>query len=239
VKSIDLTKYGISKRRLPRHVAIIMDGNGRWAKQKKLPKIEGHREGIESVRDIVESCGVIGIQYLTLYTFSEENWRRSVTEIKDLMSLLYRHLESELDELSKNRVRVEFMGRLHKLPGRVRQRMMNMVESTRNNAGLRLTLAVSYGGRAEIVDAVRKIIDSGVKRVTEKSFKKYLYAPDMPDPDLLIRTSGEQRISNFLLYQIAYSEIFITPLLWPDFRTNEFLQAIHEYQRRNRRFGGA
>lgn len=238
MRGIDLKKYKINKRRLPRHIAIIMDGNGRWAEQRKLKRIEGHREGIESVRNIIESCGEIGISYLTLYTFSEENWRRPITEIREIMGLLSNHLDSELPELNKNKVKVQFIGRLHKLGKDIRRKIKKMVDVTQNNTGLCLTLALSYGGRAEIIDAVRKIIRSGVRRINEKSFKKYLYAPNLPDPDLLIRTSGEQRISNFLLYQIAYTEILITPVLWPDFRTAELLQAIYEYQQRIRRFGG-
>ncbi|MDI6840810.1 MAG: isoprenyl transferase [bacterium] len=234
---IDLAKHGIDKNKLPNHIAIIMDGNGRWAKNRGLPRIEGHREGIESVRDIVESCGDIGISNLTLYTFSEENWNRPMSEITELMKLLTHTLESELYELNKNKVRVQFIGRLHKLPYSVRTRMQKMIETTKNNTGLNLTLALSYGGRSEIIDAVRKIIRSNVKRIDERTFKKYLYAPELPDPDLLIRSSGEQRISNFLLYQIAYTEIYITPVLWPDFRTAELIQAIQEYQRRKRKFG--
>lgn len=237
MKNVDLSKYRIDKSRLPRHIAIIMDGNGRWAKEKKLPRIKGHKEGIESVREIVETCGAIDIPYLTLYTFSEENWCRPLTEIKEIMNLLYDHLESELYELNRNRVKVQFIGRLHKLSRKIRARMEKMVEITKNNTGLCLTLAISYGGRAEIIDAVHKIINSEVKRINEKTFKKYLYTSNLPDPDLLIRTSGEQRISNFLLYQIAYSEIYISPVFWPDFRTNDLLQAIYEYQCRERRFG--
>jgi undecaprenyl diphosphate synthase len=159
-------------------------------------------------------------------------------EVREIMNLLYEHLESELDELNKNQVKVQFIGRLHKLPRKIQTRIEKMIFVTQNNKGLCLTLAISYGGRAEIVDAVKKIIALGVKKITAKSFKKYLYLPDLPDPDLLIRTSGEQRISNFLLYQIAYTELYITPTLWPDFRTTHLLQAIHNYQQRERRFGG-
>ena len=235
---MDLAKYKIDKSKLPRHIAIIMDGNGRWAKDKGLPRIDGHREGIESVREIVESCGALGIPYLTLYTFSEENWSRPTSEIRNLMRLLSKSLESEIDKLNENRVRVWFMGRLYKLPLPVRTRIQRMSNTTKNNDGLTLTLALSYGGRAEIVDAVHKIIKSGIKRIDEKVFKRYLYTPELPDPDLLIRTAGEQRVSNFLLYQIAYSEIWITPVLWPDFRTPDLIQAIQDYQLRKRKFGG-
>lgn len=238
MKNIALTKYNIDKKKLPKHIAIIMDGSGRWAKQRKLPRIAGHREGIESVRDIVESCGEIGVSYLTLYTFSEENWRRPIREIRGLMQLFKEHLDNELERLNKNNVRVQFIGRLHKMPTSIRTRIKKMTEITKNNTGLVLTLAISYGGRIEIVDAVRKIIESKVKRINETSFKKYLYAPQLPDPDLLIRTSGEQRISNFLLYQIAYSEIYITSVLWPDFKTPHLMEAIQDYQQRKRKFGG-
>ncbi len=237
MKNINLAEYKLDKKKLPKHIAIIMDGNGRWAKSRKLQKIEGHREGIESVRDIVESCGEIGVSHLTLYTFSEENWYRPILEIKDLLILLSNHLESELSELNKSNVKVQFIGRIHKLPKAIRKKIENMIETTKKNTGLCLTLAISYGGRSEIIDAINKIIKSGVKKVTEKSFNKYLYTNNIPDPDFLIRTSGEQRISNFLLYQIAYTEIFITSVLWPDFKTPEFLQAIYEYQHRTRRFG--
>ncbi|MBI4723141.1 MAG: isoprenyl transferase [Candidatus Stahlbacteria bacterium] len=238
MKKIDLAKYKIVKNKLPVHIAIIMDGNGRWAKEKKLPRIEGHREGIESVRDIVESCGEIGIKYLTLYTFSEENWSRPIMEVKEIISLLYEQLDTELDGLNQNNVKVQFIGRIHKLPGKVKKRIERMVTTTQKNTGLCLTFAISYSGRAEIIDAVNKIIDLRIKKVNEKGFKKYLYTHTLPDPDLLIRTSGEQRVSNFLLYQIAYTEIVFTSILWPDFRTNELLQSIYEYQQRERRFGG-
>jgi len=237
MKKIKLAEYKIDKRKLPQHIAIIMDGNGRWAKNKNLRRIEGHRKGIDAVRDIVKSCGEIGISYLTLYTFSEENWYRPVGEIREIMALLSNHLVAELPELNKNNVRVQFIGRLHKLQKEIKEKIQNMIETTRNNTGLCLTFAISYGGRSEIIDAVHKIIKSGVKRINEKSFKKYLYTAGIPDPDLLIRTSGEQRISNFLLYQIAYTEIFVTPVLWPDFKTSELLKAIYEYQHRTRRFG--
>ncbi|MCK4351949.1 isoprenyl transferase [candidate division WOR-3 bacterium] len=237
MKGISLTKYNIDKARLPAHIAIIMDGNGRWAKKRHLPKIEGHKKGIESVRDIVESCGEIGIHYLTLYTFSEENWKRSVLEIRNLMHLLQEHLDKELDELNKDNVRVWFIGRLYKFPLSIRQRIQKMLTTTQNNTGLTLILALSYGGKAEIVDAVQKIINNEIKKINENSFKKYLYAPKLPDPDLLIRTSGEQRISNFLLYQTAYTEIWVTDVLWPDFETPHLLQAIQNYQHRKRKFG--
>lgn len=237
MRDIRLEDYGISKSKLPVHVAIIMDGNGRWASKHKLPVIEGHREGVESVRDIVESCRVIGVKYLTIYTFSEENWYRPPAEVAGLLKLLHHHLESEIDELNENKVRVQFIGRINKFPSSVKKRMERMLEVTAKNKGLVLSVALSYGGRAEIIDAVNKIVSSGVKKVNEKSFYKYLYDPGLPDPDLLVRTSGEQRISNFFLYQLAYSEIYITPVLWPDFRTPELLDAIKWFQQRERRFG--
>ncbi len=229
--SLDLTK-------LPTHIAIIMDGNGRWAKIHNLPIVEGHKKGIEVVRKVVEGCGELGIKYLTLYTFSEENWKRSPKEIKSIMDLLYKHLETELDELNKHNVKVQFMGRLYKLPLKIRKRINRMALMTTKNTGLTLTLALSYSGRAEIVDAVQKIVNSNVKKINVKTFKHYLYIPNLPDPDLVIRTSGEMRISNFLLYQLAYSELYITPILWPDFKKEDLFKAISEFQRRKRRFGG-
>jgi undecaprenyl diphosphate synthase len=225
-------------KKLPAHIAIIMDGNGRWAKKHNLPIIEGHTQGIKAVREVVEGCRELGIKYLTLYTFSEENWKRSPTEVKSLMNLLYEHLETELEELKENNVKVQFMGRLYKFPLKIRQRINKMIIATSENSGLILTLALSYSGRAEIVDAVQKIINSKIKKINVKTFKNYLYLPNLPDPDLIIRTSGEMRISNFLLYQLAYSELYITSVLWPDFSKEELGKAIYEFQQRKRRFGG-
>ncbi len=230
--------------KIPRHVAIIMDGNGRWAKQRGLPRIFGHRAGIESVRDIVRTCSDIGVEFLTLYTFSSENWRRPPDEVKSLMSMLKRMLRREVDDLNRRNVRIRAIGRIEKLPEDVRKELYRAIEKTKGNSGLKLYLALSYGGRAEIIDAFKKayrLIEQGkmsIDDLNEESFQNFLYDPELPDPDLLIRTSGEMRISNFLLWQIAYTEIYITPTLWPDFRKDEFLKAIEDFGRRERRFGG-
>ncbi|MFQ6617295.1 MAG: isoprenyl transferase [Fidelibacterota bacterium] len=228
---------------LPRHIAIIMDGNGRWAKQRGLPRVAGHNEGINSVRDIVEVCGQLGIEVLTLYTFSSENWRRPKWEVSALMKLLLRTIKKELEDLMKNNVRVTTIGNLHDLPDDARKGMEYAIETTRFNTGLNLNLALSYGGRREIVDAVKEIVKD-VKNgnldpdhIDEAIFASYLYTEDIPDPDLLIRTSGESRISNFLLWQLAYTEIYITDVLWPNFRRKHLYEAIIDYQRRERRFG--
>jgi len=240
LRRVDLEKYGIDSTRLPKHIAIIMDGNGRWAKQHGMPRSIGHREGAKSVRDIVETSSVVGIKYLTLYTFSEENWDRSKKEINSLMNLLTSLLRKETPELNKNNVRLSFIGRLHKFPERVRDEMEKAKSLTAANTGLNLTLALSYGGRSEIIDSIKKLLaDPSIssQELNEGNFKEYLYDPKLPDPDLLIRTSGELRVSNFLLWQIAYTEIWVTPVLWPDFRTEHLLQGIAEYQKRERRFG--
>ncbi len=238
MKNVDLKEYGINKEKLPTHIAIIMDGNGRWAEEKGLPRNKGHEQGVKSVRDIVETCGDIGIDYLTLYTFSEENWKRPRQEVFFLMRLLANLLDKELKELLRNNVKVKFIGRLHKLPKYVTNRIQKMTEKTKSNTGLTLTLAISYGGRSEIIDAVNQILKDGIKEISEDIFRQYLYDPSLPDPDLLIRTASEFRISNFLLYEIAYTELFITPLLWPEFRTDQLLAAIKDYQKRERKFGG-
>lgn len=230
--------------KIPRHVAIIMDGNGRWAKQRGLPRIFGHRAGIESVRDVVRTCSEIGVEYLTLYTFSSENWRRPPDEVKSLMFMLKRMLRREVDDLSRRNVRMRAIGRVDQLPDDVREELGRAIEKTKDNNGLKLYLALSYSGRAEIIDAFKKIyalINQGkmsIDDLSEENFPKFLYDPELPDPDLLIRTSGEMRISNFLLWQIAYTEIYITPTLWPDFRKDELLKAIEDYGHRERRFGG-
>lgn len=231
-------------REVPRHVAIIMDGNGRWAKQRGFPRLAGHRAGIESVREVIRAASEIGIRYLTLYTFSRENWKRPLDEVRGLMSLLKRLVRRETLELKRNNVRLKVIGRIHELPEDVQAELRWAMEETRENTGLTVYLALSYSGRAEVVDAIRKLaqeVQNGNLRpeaITEEVFRGFLYDPELPDPDLLIRTSGEMRISNFLLWQLAYTEIYITPTLWPDFRREEFLRAIEDYQRRERRFGG-
>lgn len=233
----------IDPEKLPKHVAIIMDGSGRWAKKRALNRVRGHEEGAESVRDIVRTSREIGIGWLTLYAFSEENWTRPKYEVEALMKLLRRFLKSELDEMLENGIRFETIGRIHKLPRDIQQIIQETKAKTSSNNQMVLILALSYGGRQELNDAFQKIggkIKTGELKpedITEELISKALYTADIPDPDLLIRTSGEQRISNFLLWQIAYAEFYITPTLWPDFRKKEYLCAIQAYQQRERRFG--
>ncbi|MBW1740725.1 MAG: isoprenyl transferase [Deltaproteobacteria bacterium] len=228
---------------LPRHIAIIMDGNGRWAKKRSLNRIRGHREGAESVRDIVRACREIGIAVLTLYAFSSENWQRPQKEISALMSLLKEFLRSELAEMMENNIRLNAIGQIEKFPNDVLEVLQEVMDMTRKNHGMILNLALSYGGRDEIVAATQKIaaeIQAGrlqPEEITKEVFSNYLYTKGMPEPDLLIRTSGEMRLSNFLLWQIAYTEIFVTSTLWPEFRRGELIQILHDYQKRERRFG--
>ncbi len=232
-----------SAENLPRHVAIIMDGNGRWARQKGMPRIAGHREGINSVREIVEFCGELGIGYLTLYTFSEENWNRPQAEVSFLMNLLMETIRKEVEALHRNNVRVRVIGDIDKLPKKSREEFRECMDLTRDNTGLNLILALSYSSRNEIVNAARAIaadVAAGnvkADEISESTFSSYLYTNQIPDPDLLIRTSGEQRISNFLLWQVAYSEFYITPVLWPSFRKAEMIEALTDYLGRDRRFG--
>lgn len=234
----------LDRAKLPRHVAIIMDGNGRWAKARGLPRVAGHRAGVKSVREIVRTCGEIGIEILTLYAFSIENWKRPRGQVNALMRLLQEFLRKERPNLNKNGVKLRAIGRLKELPPGVQDALENTMKSTAKNKGLLLNLALNYGGRSEIVDAVRDLVgdvQKGIRKleeVNEDTFREYLYTSDLPDPDLLIRTSGEYRISNFLLYQISYSEIWITPVHWPDFGRKHFLEALLDYQNRERRFGG-
>jgi undecaprenyl diphosphate synthase len=220
-----------------------MDGNGRWAKRRGLDRISGHRKGTDSVRDVVRTSRELGIKWLTLYAFSEENWKRPPYEVKALMDLLNRYLKSELKEMLENDIRLNCIGEIEKLPPDVQRTLWQTVEKTAHNEGMVLTLALSYGGRQEILRAVKSMLNEVQKgslhpnRITEDRLSQYLYTADIPDPDLLIRTSGECRISNFLLWQIAYTEIFITPTLWPDFRKERYLEALLDYQKRERRFG--
>jgi undecaprenyl diphosphate synthase len=229
---------------LPGHVAIIMDGNGRWARERGLSRIRGHRAGVESIRVIVRAAGEIGIRFLTLYAFSAENWKRPKREVSSLMSLLKRFLKREERELNKNNVRLRTIGRIHGLPGDVQEWIAIVEKSTSNNTGLTLVLALNYGSRAEIEDAVRAIAGRCVRGeivpgdIDEELVSRNLYTAGMPDPDLLIRTSGEMRISNFLLWQVSYAELYVTPVYWPDFRRHHFAKALLEYQNRERRFGG-
>ena len=227
---------------LPRHIAIIMDGNGRWARNRKFPRIAGHKEGINSVREITRACGEMGIGYLTLYTFSQENWLRPRMEVSALMNLLVETIRREIDELMDNNVRLHVIGRLEELPEKPRVEMEEGIRRTAENSGLNLVLALNYGGRTEILDAVNRFCQehqNGLDsfELTEQVFEKYLYTEGIPDPDMVIRTSGELRISNFLLWQMAYSEIIITPTLWPAFRRKELYEAILDFQSRERRFG--
>jgi len=229
--------------RLPRHVAIIMDGNGRWARLRHKRRVEGHRAGIASVRDVVETSARLGLQVLTLYAFSVENWKRPRTEVSTLMGLLKRYLRQELDTLLRNHIRFQVIGRPGELPRDVQDELARGVERTRDQGGLLFNIALNYGGRTEITDAVRRLVadvragkDPGA--IDERTFSSYLYTAGQPDPDLLIRTSGEMRVSNFLLWQIAYAEIWVTDVLWPDFRRRHLLQAVADYQKRERRYGG-
>jgi undecaprenyl diphosphate synthase len=226
--------------RLPSHIAIIMDGNGRWAAQRHLPRVEGHRAGIESVRDVVETSARLGIKALTLYAFSVENWKRPVTEVNALMTLLKRYLRLELETINRNNIRFKVIGRTDELSQDVLQELVAGQEATAPNTGMLFNIALNYGGRAEIVDAARRAIESGVRPsdLDEQKFSDLLYTAGQPDPDLLIRTSGEMRISNFLLWQIAYAEIWVTDTLWPDFRRRHLLEAVLAYQKRDRRYGG-
>jgi undecaprenyl diphosphate synthase len=225
--------------RLPRHIAIIMDGNGRWATQRRLPRVAGHRAGVTAVRDITETCAHLHLDALTLYAFSLENWKRPRTEVDTLWILLRQYLREEFRTLMDNNVRLHAFGRLEALPFLVRRSLDETISATAGNNGLRLNLAINYGGRAEIVDAINAWIrDSGGEAITEEAIAARLYTSGLPDPDLLIRTSGEMRVSNFLLWQIAYSELHVTDTLWPDFRRLHLLRAILDYQSRDRRFGG-
>jgi undecaprenyl diphosphate synthase len=228
---------------LPRHVAVIMDGNGRWAKARGVPRLFGHRAGRESVREVVRGCAALGVEVLTLYTFSTENWRRPEREVNALMNLLRESLRGECDELEANNVRLQVIGRLGDLPAAVRRAIDETQARLAHCTGMLLNLAISYSGRAELVDAVRRMLTGeGGRRlrpgdVDEELVASFLYTAGLPDPDLLIRTSGEQRLSNFMLWQLAYTEIWITETLWPDFRRRHLFQAIADYQRRDRRFG--
>jgi len=239
----DTLKTQIDVNRLPRHVAIIMDGNGRWAGKRDLPRTAGHEAGVDAVRNVVRAAVEIDIKYLTLYTFSVENWKRPREEVAALMRLLSRTTRREIDELNRNNVRLITTGRIGGLSRTRREVLARATEKTKDNDGLVLNLALNYGGRSEIIDAVRAIsmlVRSGhieIGEINEELFSSYLYTSELPDPDLLIRTSGEMRISNFLLWQTSYTELFVTDVLWPDFGRVELFKAVIEYQRRERRFG--
>ncbi len=233
-----------AKANLPTHVAIIMDGNGRWAKERHLPCVEGHRNGVESVRAIVRACGEVGVKFLTLYAFSVENWNRPKDEVDTLMKYLARFLKNEIGELQRNNVRLETIGQIYRLPEFVQEQLRKTRAALAKNNGLTLILALSYGGRQEIVEGVRAIAEKARQgtiepaEINERTISEHVYTRHWPDPDLLIRTSGELRVSNFLLWQISYAEFVVTKTLWPDFRKAEFFAAIEEYASRHRRFGG-
>ena len=227
-----------------RHVAIIMDGNGRWAKNKGLNRLEGHKQGVEVVREIIKASREFGLEYLTLYAFSTENWKRSKEEVDGLMSLLCEFIDFNLDELQKNNLRLMGIGRLDRLPEEAFKKLMGAIEKTSKNTGGSIVLALNYGGRAEIVDAVKSLVKDSlagkikVDEIDEKSISDRLYAPEIPDPELMIRTSGEMRLSNFLLWQLSYSELYITDTLWPDFGREQLKNALESFKGRKRRFGG-
>jgi undecaprenyl diphosphate synthase len=240
-----LLAQAIDPSRLPAHIAIIMDGNGRWANRRNLPRAAGHQAGIDPVRSTVEVCARLGIRALTLYAFSVENWKRPRHEVETLWRLLRFYLNRELPKMMDNNIRLFAIGRLHGLPGPVRDELQAAVDVTSRNTGLRVNLAINYGGRAELVDAVNGLIREAqangtidVLDIDEDAISSALYTAHVPDPDLLIRTSGEMRLSNFLLWQIAYAELYVTETLWPDFTRTELLRAVLDYQRRDRRFGG-
>jgi len=238
-----MNKIEIDTSNIPRHIAIIMDGNGRWANAKGLPRIAGHREGVRTVRKITEICGELNVKILTLYTFSSENWNRPATEVSALMRLMMSSLHREVKDLMKNNVRFTVIGNINELEFNVQNELIDAIHKTKNNTGLNLNLALSYGSRQEIICAVKKLIDKvskgeiKVDEIDESVFSKLLYTQNIPDPDLLIRTGGEFRISNFLLWQIAYTEIHVTDTPWPSFGKKELIEAIYEYQNRDRRFG--
>ncbi|MBI5681695.1 MAG: isoprenyl transferase [Deltaproteobacteria bacterium] len=233
----------LDKNNLPRHIAIIMDGNGRWAEKRSLGRIQGHRKGVQTVKDIARFCREIGIEYLTLYTFSTENWHRPKVEVNALMELLKNHLKTELNKMMKDNIRFRAIGNIDALPKSVQRVIHDIEEQTSNNSKMNLNLALSYSGRQEIIEAARKLAGNvaegkiAPQDITEEVFSQNLYTCDIPDPDLLIRTSGEIRISNFLLWQVAYAEIYVTEVLWPDFTPGHLLKALQDYQKRERRFG--
>lgn len=228
---------------IPRHVAIIMDGNGRWAEQRGISRLEGHREGLGRVKDVVRAANELGIQYLTLYAFSLENWNRPKLEVDGLMRLLSEYLDAEIDEVDRNGIQLRTIGRTERLPISVQRAVDGAIERTKNNDQMKLVFALSYGGRAEIVDAARKLLRDAERgeidpdHIDEKTFGAYLYDPELPDPDLLIRTGAEYRVSNFLLWQIAYTEIHTTHVMWPEFEKANLVEAIIDYQERERRYG--
>lgn len=234
----------IDKSSLPKHIAIIMDGNGRWAKKRYLPKIAGHRAGAKRVEEIIEAAGEIGIQILTLYTFSTENWKRPKKEVDALMNLLGYYLDKKAEKITQKGVRIRAIGRIRSLPHSIQLKLRNIEDKTLKNKGILVNLALNYGGRSEIIDATKKIIEEvkenriNPEDINEENFSDYLYTTSLPDPELLIRTSGEMRLSNFLLWQLSYTEIYVTKKLWPDFGKKDLENAIIDYQKREKRYGG-
>lgn len=241
---LDSKEIKIDLNRVPKHIAIIMDGNGRWAQERNLPRTMGHKAGVETIRRIIKECDKIGVKYLTLYAFSTENWKRPKDEVSALMNLLVEYLKKEFNELNKNNVIINNIGDISKLPEVCQKELISAYERTKNNTGITLNLALNYGGRDEILNAIKKMtkdIEKGsisIDKINEEVFSKYLYTKDMPDPDLIIRPSGEQRISNFLLWQCAYSEFWYSDINWPDFSEKDLHKAIYDFQNRDRRFGG-
>ena len=227
----------IDSNSLPTHIGIIMDGNGRWAESQSMERISGHIQGVETVKAIVESCVKLEIPYLTLYTFSKENWKRPKKEVDGLMSLLSSSLKSELEKLNRNNIVFQIVGKIEEMPSNLQELIMNTINSTKNNTGLTLALALSYSGRQEIIDAANKILASGKQSIDEDLFKDYLYSPNTPDPDLIIRTGGENRLSNFLLWQSAYSEIYISEKNWPEFGEDDLTSALNDFSSRTRKYG--
>ena len=228
---------GLDKNLLPQHVAVIMDGNGRWAKERGLARVAGHNEGMKALREIVRHTSDLGIGYLTVYAFSTENWKRSEEEVSGIFKLLVLYVKSELAELNKNNVRIQLLGDISKLPEDAQKAAKLAVETTKNNTGLVFSIAINYGGRAEIIRAINKAVKEG-KEQSEESFSALLYTAGMPDPDVIIRTGNEFRISNFLIWQCAYSEIVVSSVYWPDFTPDEYEKCLLEYEKRDRRFGG-
>ncbi|WP_426351404.1 isoprenyl transferase [Alloiococcus sp. CFN-8] len=241
-KNKDTTSIDIDTNNIPKHIGIIMDGNGRWAKRRNLPRSYGHKAGVETIRRIIKECNRLGVKYLTLYAFSTENWKRPEDEVNALMGLLVEYLKKEFKELDKNQVVINYIGDISKLPLRCQEELIKAKENTKSNTGVVMNLALNYGGRAEIIEGINRFLkdhngEDNLK-ITEEILENYLYTKGMPDPDIVIRPSGEQRLSNFLLWQCAYTEFWYSDILWPDFTEKDLQQAIIDYQNRERRFGG-
>ena len=243
-KFVDLDLVPLDVERIPQHIAIVMDGNGRWAKERGLPRVMGHRQGVIAIEAIVEACSQLGVKYLTIYAFSTENWKRPQEEVSALMKLLVEFAQSKLERLCENNVRVQVLGDMEQLAPTPQKALDRLIKKTQNNTGLVLNMAINYGGRWEIIRAIQNLavdVQQGKlqpRTIDETTFQRYLTTSDQPDPDLLIRTSGEERLSNFLLWQLAYAELYFTDVYWPDFKEVDLIQAISDFQKRSRRFGG-